>query len=193
MSFALRLYNRLDWLVSHVGYLAGWLMYPLIAVTVFDVITRRFMTLGSTYLQESEWHLHTVVVMLALGYTYLRNRHVRIDIFRAHWSPRFQAYIELVGVVVFMTAMTFVLVYYGSRFAHIAWVQNEESSSGMGLNNRWAIKAFVPLGGLFLFAGGVGVFLRTILFLFGPEELRERVSEVAASKVDPTKGGRELE
>ena len=98
MSFLVRLYPRLDSFVSYVGFLSGWLMYPLIGVTVFDVVTRRFFVLGSTYLQEAEWHLHAVIVMLALGYAYLRNRQVRIDIFRAHWSPRNQAFVELVGL-----------------------------------------------------------------------------------------------
>ena len=186
MSFALQLYKWLDTVVSYIGYMAGWLMYPLIAVTIFDVITRRFFVLGSTYLQETEWHLHTVVIMCALGYTYLRNRHVRIDIFRAHWSPRAQAWIELFGAGFLVILYTSVLMYYGSRFAYISWTQGEESSSAMGLTHRWAIKMFIPLGGLFFFAGGLGVFLRTLVYLVGPESLRDALDEKVAPTIDPT-------
>ena len=98
-------------------------MYPLIGVTIFDVVTRRFFVLGSTYLQEAEWHLHAVIVMLALGYAYLRNRQVRIDIFRAKWPPRRQAFVELIGCLLFMLPFTLILVYYGSNFSHLAWTQ----------------------------------------------------------------------
>ncbi len=185
MPFLARLYRGADSLVSHVGYLAGWLMYPLIAITVFDVVSRRFFVLGSTYLQEAEWHLHTVVVMMALGYTYLRNRHVRIDIFRSRWSPRTQAWIELVGCLVFLAPFTLILVYYGYRYSLQSWMQHEVSSSGMGLTNRWAIKAFVPFGAAFLLAGGLGVLIRTCLFLWGPPNLRSAMEDRAAAAADP--------
>ena len=186
MSFAARLYPRLDAFVSYIGFLSGWLMYPLIGVTIFDVVTRRFFVLGSTYLQEAEWHLHAVIVMLALGYAYLRNRQVRIDIFRAKWPPRTQAVVELVGCLLFMTPFTLILLYYGYNFAHLAWTQSEVSSSAMGFSNRWAIKAFIPIGASILLLGGLGVLLRTILFLFGPAEIRERFSESACAANDPT-------
>lgn len=186
MSFAVRLYPRLDAFVSYVGFLSGWLMYPLIGVTIFDVVTRRFFVLGSTYLQEAEWHLHAVIVMLALGYAYLRNRQVRIDIFRAKWSPRSQAFVELVGCILFMTPFALILIYYGTNFSLLAWTQNEVSSSAMGFGNRWAIKAFIPIGATFLLLGGLGVLLRTILFLFGPIEIREQFSEAACAAKDPT-------
>ena len=37
--------------------------------------------LGSTRLQELEWQLHTVLFTMWLGYAYLKNAHVRIDVF----------------------------------------------------------------------------------------------------------------
>ena len=56
----------------------------------------------------------------------------------------------------------------------------------MGFSNRWAIKAFIPIGAGFLMLGGLGVLLRTLLFLFGPAEIRERFSEAARAAEDPT-------
>jgi TRAP-type mannitol/chloroaromatic compound transport system permease small subunit len=179
MSFAIQVYNRLDVFVSRIGYLFGWLMYPLIAITIFDVVTRRFFVLGSTYLQESEWHLHTMVFATAIAYAYLRNRQVRIDIFRAHWAPRRQAWVELFGCLIFLIPYGIMLVIYGYYFSEISWAQNEISSSAMGLSNRWAIKAFIPLVGVLLLLAGGAVIIRTALFLFGPQELREQFNAVA--------------
>ena len=185
MSFAVRLYHTLERVISRVAFLFGWLMFPLLAVTIFDVVTRRFFVLGSTYLQEVEWHLHTMVFTLALGFAYVRNRHVRIDIFRAHWSERRQAWVELFGCLIFMIPFSTMLIYYGIKFAHISWVQNEISSSAMGLSHRWAIKSFIPIGGLFLLTSGIAVFTRTALYLFGPEEIRKSYREPRSS---PTAG-----
>ena len=40
------------------GKFGSWLAIPLISIIIFDIITRRFFVLGSTKLQEMEWHLH---------------------------------------------------------------------------------------------------------------------------------------
>ncbi|MDE0718889.1 MAG: TRAP transporter small permease subunit, partial [Rhodospirillaceae bacterium] len=57
-------------------------------VIIFDVVSRRFFVLGSTKLQELEWHLHTVLFIFCLGYAFLPNAHVRIDLFRSRISNR---------------------------------------------------------------------------------------------------------
>lgn len=177
MSFLAHLDAHLDRFATLVGRCAGWLLVPLVAITVFDVVSRRFFVLGSIMLQELEWHLHTFLFALALGYAYLRNAHVRIDIVRARLAPRARAWIELVGCVLFMVPWCVVLFYYGIDHAKIAWEQGEVSSSGMGLPYRWVVKAALPLGLSVLFAAGLSVILRTLIALFGPAELRRRATE----------------
>ena len=44
----------------------------------------------------------------------------------------------------------------------------------------------MPIGAAFLLLGGVGVLVRTILFLFGPEEIRSRYAESVCAGEDPT-------
>lgn len=176
MPLSVRIYDRIDVFVSRIGYMFGWSMLPLIGVTIFDVVTRRFFVMGSTYMQEAEWHLHTMVFATALGFAVLRNRQVRIDIFRAHWNPRTQAWVELVGCLAFLIPFGIMLTIYGIKFSAISFIQNEVSSSAMGLSNRWAIKAFIPFGGALLLASGVAVALRTALYMWGPAAVRERVA-----------------
>ena len=65
--------------IVEIGKIAAWAGLALILVTIFDVITRRFFVLGSTKLQEAEWHLHTILFVFCLGYAYMKDAHVRID------------------------------------------------------------------------------------------------------------------
>ena len=176
MPLSVKIYDRLDVFVSRIGYMFGWLMLPLIVITIFDVVTRRFFVMGSTYMQEMEWHLHVMVFAPALAFAYMRNRQVRIDIFRSHWKPRTQAWIELIGCIVFLIPYGIMLVRYGFSLSHMAWVQNEVSSSAMGLSNRWAVKAFLPAGGFLLLLSGIAVAIRTWLYLFGPDEIQARIA-----------------
>ena len=76
----------LEKIVTFFGKMGSWLAIPLIFIIIFDIVTRRFFILGSTKLQEMEWHLHTALFLLVLGYAYLKDSHVRIEIVREKYS-----------------------------------------------------------------------------------------------------------
>ena len=90
MNGLLAISNYIDRLLTVVGRLAAWAGVVLVTVTVFDVITRRFFVLGSTKLQEFEWHAHTILFMFLLGYAYIKDTHVRIDLIRERLGERAQ-------------------------------------------------------------------------------------------------------
>ncbi len=75
-----------------------------------------------------------------------------------------------------------VVVWYSTEYAAVAYAQGEASSSGMGLTHRWIIKSMIPIGVALLFLAGVSVFLRSLVFLFGPRELRDEVVRQQAER-----------
>jgi TRAP-type mannitol/chloroaromatic compound transport system permease small subunit len=155
---------------------AGWLFIACTVVIVFDVITRKFgfqlPEMGSTRLQELEWHLHTALFSFWLGIAYIRNAHVRIDIAIANLKPRTQMWLELAGVLVFALPYCLIALYFSSDFTRIAWVLNEYSDSATGLPWRWIPKAFITAGLLLLLAAVLSVGMRLVVYLWGPERLR---------------------
>ena len=88
---SLYLSHTLEAIVKFFGKIGAWLSIPLIFIIIFDIITRRFFILGSTKIQEMEWHLHTAIFLLALGFAYVKNSHVRIEIIREQYSPTLQS------------------------------------------------------------------------------------------------------
>ena len=102
----LKLSKSLEIIVSSFGKLGSWLAIPLISIIIFDIITRRFFVLGSTKLQEMEWHLHTSLFLLVLGYAYLKDAHVRIEIVREKYSVKVKAVLEALGIMVFLIPYT---------------------------------------------------------------------------------------
>jgi TRAP-type mannitol/chloroaromatic compound transport system permease small subunit len=165
---AIRLVTGLEALVDRIGRLAAWLIVPLILVTVFDVVSRRYFVLGSTALQEIEWHLHSGLFLLCLGYGYVRNAHVRIEILRERMTSSARAWVEVMGCLFFLVPYCLVTLYYGVDFVHSAWSVGERSSSPGGLCCRWAIKATLPLGLLLMLLAGIAVLLRHVLILRAP-------------------------
>lgn len=155
---------------------AGWLFVACTLVIVFDVLTRKFgfqlPGMGSTRLQELEWHLHTALFCFWIGTAYLKNAHVRIDILVANASPRRLAWIELLGVLLFALPYCLVAIYFSYDFFRIAWEYNEASDSATGLPWRWIPKGFISIGLILLLAAVVAVGLRLVVYLWGPERLR---------------------
>lgn len=72
--------ERLASIVDRAGRAACWLFIPLILLIVFDVVGRRFLSMPTVMLQELQWYLHGILLLLTIGYGYLAQAHVRIDI-----------------------------------------------------------------------------------------------------------------
>lgn len=152
-------------IVSAVGAAAAWSAVALIFVILFDVVTRRFFSAGSSKLQELEWHLHAVLFLLCLGVGYLRDAHVRIDIFWDRLGPRGKCWVEIVGILLFMIPFCLIVIWYGGDLTWRAFEKSEVSSSGTGLPYRWLIKSMVPIGMTVLLLSGISVLLDKIVAL----------------------------
>jgi TRAP-type mannitol/chloroaromatic compound transport system permease small subunit len=170
-------------LVERIAFLAGWLFVALTAVIVLDVITRRFgyqlPNFGSTRLQELEGHLHAALFAFWLGFAYIKNAHVRIDIALARASPRALALLELFGCILFALPFSLVATFFAFDFAWISYHQNEASVSASGLPYLYVPKIALALGILLLAIAVISVVLRTVVFLYGPAELRDRAGFAA--------------
>lgn len=160
-----RISEGLDRGVTLVGRMAGWVIFALIAVTVFDVITRRFFVLGSTKLQEMEWHLHAILFTLCLGFAFLKGAHVRIELISARFSDITRAWVELICCVLFLLPFCALLIWFGTGFAFDSFMDGETSSSATGLGHRWLIKIFLPIGFLLLAMSGLAIALRNIVLI----------------------------
>jgi TRAP-type mannitol/chloroaromatic compound transport system permease small subunit len=180
--------DSIEKIPQFLGRTGAWLILPLIAIIMFDVLTRKlfggaiqqgiqesptlYSYLSPTKLQEWEWHLHGAMFMLAIGLSYTMNAHVRVDVLREKVSDRKQAWIELVGLIVFLFPYTIVIGILCADFVYRAYVSHEASAAMTGLSERWIIKSFLLVCLILVFLAGVTTFLRQIVYLFGPEHLR---------------------
>lgn len=187
MKSALNLSVSIDRFVRKVGMGFGWIIIPLILVIMFDVVTRKvdFIRLYfsdisikygysvSTILQDLEWHMHGVLLLMTFGLGYLANAHVRVDVFREHLPPRKQAWIEFVGILVFALPFLVAIGWESWILVKISYIQGEGSESLTGIPWRWFVKSFMILGVLVLFLAVAVTFVRLCAYLFGSKEEHE--------------------
>lgn len=185
VSLSLVLRGIVDWF----GRWASLLFVPLVIVTVYDVCLRKTgkfqidlkfaaeeIGLGplfeSTLLQESEWHLHTALFALVLGYGCVWNTQVRVDVIREHLAFRRKAWLELLGSTFFMIPYTTVVMYFAFEFAYDSWAISEISASQVGLPHRFIIKGVLTAGLLVAIIAGCCIWLQSFLALLGPKGAR---------------------
>ncbi|MDE0057817.1 MAG: TRAP transporter small permease subunit [Defluviicoccus sp.] len=188
MQQLLALEKFLTRVVMGIGRAGAWIAIPLMVIILFDVITRRFLVLGSTKLQEGEWHLHAMLFLLCIGFVYLKDGHVRIDLMREKMSSRTRQWVEFLGCLLFAVPYCLIVAWFSIDFVERSWHLNEASDSATGLPYRWAIKAFMPIGMFTLLLAAIVVLLRRAIDLFGPPDIRRIVAEAESNPeehIDP--------
>ena len=180
----LKVSDALRSFVDFVGRWASWLIIPLVVITVFDVTARKIVwiqiwlveNLGrifeSTLLQELEWHVHTALFTLVLGYGYIWNTHVRVDLVRETLAFRKKAWLELLGLTFFMIPYCLTVIWFAWIYAYDSYMINEISASQVGLSHRWIIKSVLVFGVIVAALSGVAVWLQVALVLWGPQNIR---------------------
>lgn len=198
-SYLLSLARWTEAPVILAGQLISWLILPLIVVIIFDAITRKFIRqlaividndihhyLNSPAIQDAEWHMHTMIFLVALGFAYSRNAHVRLDIVRPRMGARVRLWVELVGGLLLLLPFAVILSYYGWDVFESAWIRNERSGEANGIDNRWFIKFFLFLGPVLLFLSGLSMVIRIFVRLFGPPEFASETDTDRLTRSDFT-------
>ena len=179
---------KLKTIVEFFGQRGAYFILPLVGFTMIDVFGRKLTNTAfdfqlwlvenvslyfqSTMLQELEWHVHTALFSLVLGYGFTRNRHVRVDLIRMHLQTKAQAVIELIGTTFFMIPYTIVVIYFCYIFTYDSFVTNEMSPSLVGMSHRWIIKTVLGVGLIVALLSGIAVWLQCIMVAFGSKDLR---------------------
>jgi TRAP-type mannitol/chloroaromatic compound transport system permease small subunit len=186
MQFLLKLADGIEAVLRRIADAGAWAFIACISVIALDVVTRKFgfqvPDMGSTRLQELEWHLHAVLFCTWLGYAYMRNAHVRIDVFITHLSPRRKLWLELFGCLVFALPYLLVALPYAYDYYMVSYRQGESSDAPTGLPMRWVVKAFLLLAFVTTLAAVLAVAARCIVALFGPPEVAARAHVPFARK-----------
>ena len=176
--------QNLSHFVNRVGKLSTFFIIPLVLITMWDVICRKLVwvqiwlveNLGrifeSTLLQELEWHFHTALFLMVLGYGFTHNRHVRVDFIRENLKFRTKVWIDFLGTTILMLPWICVLIYFSFIYVRESFIINEVSASLVGLSHRWVIKSFLIAGFLLSLLSGIAVWLQTFILLFGSRDYR---------------------
>ena len=123
----------LDRFSAATGKITAWLTLLMVIVTFIVVVMRYVFDAGLIWLQESVTWMHAVVFMIGAAYTLQQEEHVRVDIFYRDMSPRRRAWVDLVGVLLFLMPLCGFLAWQAWDFVAVSWTLREASRESGGL------------------------------------------------------------
>jgi TRAP-type mannitol/chloroaromatic compound transport system permease small subunit len=147
--------NLTDRVILGVGHAAAWLIAVLIVTILVQVVLRYVFHLSFTALEEIQWHLYAVIIMIGLSYSYVKDSHIRLDILHSRLSRPVREKIEIMGIICLLWPMLFIIFMHSLDFVAESFRVGERSDAPMGLGYRWAIKSIIPIAFFLLFLGSV--------------------------------------
>lgn len=176
MRPALKFAHWIDSLNERVGRSVYWLVLVTVILSAGNAISRKSFNISSNAFLEIQWYLFAAVFLLCAGYTLKRNEHVRVDVISGRVSKRAQAWIDILGGLLFLLPMCAVVLYFSWPYFVTSFVSQEWSSNPQGLI-VWPAKALIPAGFALLFLQGVAEIIKRIGFL------RDAVQPASSSSV----------
>ena len=163
----LKLEKAFDKFADYIGIITGIAMVLMILNVFYDVIMRYFFKAGSIAMQEMEWHLFSVIILLGVAYTLKEDGHVRVDLIYDRLASKKKAMINMVGVFLFILPIAFLVGIASIDNAYAAFLSSEQSGDPGGLTNRWIVKALIPLSFLLLVITSIGFFIKNLNVYLG--------------------------
>ncbi len=163
----MRLYIRLvDGLSRWLGVAASWALLAACVISAGNALVRYTLNLGSNGWLEAQWYLFGMAVCAGAPALLKLNEHVRVDVIYGSRSPRAQAWIDAVGLLLVLLPVCGLMVYLSWQFVLDSYHQQEHSPSAGGLL-RWPIKAAIPVGFALLALQGVAELFKRVAVLRG--------------------------
>jgi TRAP-type mannitol/chloroaromatic compound transport system permease small subunit len=163
MQALLKLSSVIDRMNEWIGKGTMWLVLAAVLISATNAILRKAFNIGSNAWLEIQWYLFAGVFMLGVGHVMLRNAHVRIDFISNRLSQRTNAWIDVMGIVVFTIPLSVIMIDLGWPLFTQAWKTGEMSANAGGLI-RWPVIALIPLGFAILVLQALSELIKRLAF-----------------------------
>jgi len=169
----LKLERGFDKFADMIGHFTAIVMVLMILNVTYDVVMRYFFNTGSIAMQEMEWHLFSVIILLGISYTLKEDGHVRVDLIYDRLTSRKKAMINMLGVIFLVFPIALLITVESIPYVIESFASNEQSGDPGGLPYRWVVKSLIPLSFFLLMITSIGFFIRNLNVYKGLHELDE--------------------
>lgn len=167
MQYLIRLCFLIDRLNFWVGRVVSWTTALVVAVVFVDVVMRYAFKTSYVFTQELEWHLFAFIFLMGAGYTLQKDGHVRVDIFYQRLTSKQQAWVNLIGVILFLLPGCYLVVSTSLGFVRNSFLVLEGSPDPGGIPYRYILKSCIPAGFVLIALQGISMGIKSLLTVIG--------------------------
>ena len=162
----LEIYSRfVDAVNERIGRALAWSLPAMTVVTLIVVFCGSVLRVGWVWMSEIVVYLHALLFMLAGAYTLLHEEHVRVDVLYRKLSPRRQAWVNLLSVMLLLLPVCAVIVGYSYSYVADSWITLERSSEQQGLPLVFLLKTCLLIAPVLMAAQGLSLAAKCYLYL----------------------------
>ena len=165
-----RLTRILDAITRFVGRAVAWLIVPMVASLVYEVIARYVFDAPTLWAYDMTYMLYGTFFMLGSAWTLQRGGHIRTDSFYANWSVRTRARVDLACYAIFFFPAITILAWLGAEYFWKSFGQNERIVTSPWLPIVWPFKFVIPAAAVLLLLQGISECIKAWGRAFGPDE-----------------------
>ena len=155
--------NGIDKINDLVGRASAWCLFCIICIIAIEVFSRYILERPTIWAWDTNSQLFSLVTFLSGGYTYLKGKHVSIDIFYSKWTEKKKALADIITFPVFLM-FALPLIYTLGSLAHESFV-NRETVSSAWAPPIYPIKIIAVIGACLLTLQGLAIFIRNVCTL----------------------------
>lgn len=153
--------RALDRVADWSGEVFCWMIIPLVAAMVYEVIARYAFHAATVWSFDVSYMLYGSHFMLGAAYTLLRGGHIRTDIFYMNWSPRTKGIVDAsLYLFLFFPGMA-LFFWMGLQEALHSWDIREVSDASPWRPPLYPFKTVIPVAAALLIVQGVSEFLKS--------------------------------
>ncbi|TSE03054.1 TRAP transporter small permease subunit [Aquimarina algiphila] len=165
-----KIINFLDRVGEKIGSLVSWVAALLAVVIGLDVIIRYVFKFTYVWMIEIEIYLFGMLFLLASGYTFKYEKHVRVDVFYNKLSKKGKAWVDLLGGAFLLIPWCYVVIVSSWYYGLSSFMIGESSPQPGGLPALYVLKFCITLGFVFLLLQGVSHMLKSIQTIFNKDQ-----------------------
>ena len=163
MDLLASLARAIDELNERIGRVVAWAALLMVLVQFAVVLMRYVYGISFIFMQESVVYLHAILFMLGAGYTLLHGGHVRVDIFYAGARRRTKAWVDLIGVIIFLAPVCAIIFRYSYPYVRSSWAVFEGSRETSGIQAVFLLKTVILVFAVLILLQGLALALHSIV------------------------------
>lgn len=152
--------GKIEKTLAMLGRVCGLLLAVMIVLQFSAVAARYLFSYNFLWLQELVIYLHAAIILCAAGWTFSRNKHIRLDVLSNVLGPAGRRRVDHLGTLILLVPTMLAIIWFSKNYIVQSWTTLEGSAELSGLPGVFIIKTLIFLFAVTLIAAGVVVMFR---------------------------------